>query len=304
MRDEGMLRRVLSIIKATALEVLSEPLTLLVLLAALALTVLAPAFHYHQFGDPTRMARDAGFSALFTCGSVVAVFCTIRAFRREVETGTMEMALAHSVSRPAFFLAKTAGALLAYLVFAATVFGVSLAIFQGSVVGGAIARQTGDIARICGPYLAAGVAAVVVPLTLGAVLNRFAGCRFVLTAMAAAFVLSLADAGTVLWLSRLSALRLVPVAVLVVALAVPLLTAAAAFSIRMRAHAAASAVGVVFLALLPAVGNYYLVNALADGGTLSWGYVGLAAALMAPAAAAFLLLGIHFINGRDIQWTT
>ena len=299
-----MLKRSLSIIKATALEMLSEPLTLLVSLAALALAVLAPAFHYHQFGDPTRMARDAGFSALFTCGSVVAVFCTIRAFRREVETGTMEMALAHPVSRSAFFLSKTMGAFLAYLVFAAIVFGVTLAIFQGAVIGGAIARRTGDIARIYGPFLAAGVSVAVVPLTLGAILNRFAGCRFVLTAMTVAFVLSVVEAGVVLWLSRLTVLRLLPVGVLVMALAVPLLTAAAAFSIRFRANAAASAVGVVFLALLPAVGNYYLVNALADGGTLSWGYVGFAVAALLPATAAFLLLGIHFINGRDIQWTT
>ena len=301
MRDEGVLRRVLSIIKATALEILSEPLTLLTLLAALALAVLAPAFHYHQFGDPTRMARDAGFSALFTCGSVVAVFCTIRAFRREVETGTMEMALAHPVSRPAFFLAKALGAALAYAVFASIVFGVTLVVFQGSVIGGVIARQTGDIARIYGPFLAAGVSVAVLPLALGAILNRFAGCRFVLTAMAVAFILSVVEAGVVLWLSRLAVLRLLPVAVLVMALAVPLLTAAAAFSVRFRANAAASAVGVVFLALLPAVGNYYLVNALADGGTLSWGYVGFAVAVLLPATAAFLLLGIHFINGRDIS---
>lgn len=303
MRGERT-RRFCSIVKATALETLSEPLSLLVLLAALTIVVLAPAFHYHQFGDPTRMARDAGFSALFTCGSVVAVFCTIRAFRREVETGTMEMALAHPVSRPAFFLAKALGAALAYAVFASIAFCVTLVIFQGSVIGGVIARQTGDIARIYGPFLAAGVSTAVVPLTLGAVLNRFAGCRFVLTAMVVAFVLSVAEAGVVLWLSRLAVLRLLPVAVLVMALAVPLLTAAAAFSIRFRANAAASAVGVVFLALLPAVGNYYLVNALADGGTLSWGYVGFAVAALLPATAAFLLLGIHFINGRDIQWTT
>ena len=38
---------------------------MLVLIAALSIEVLAPAFHYHQFGEATRMARDAGFSALF-----------------------------------------------------------------------------------------------------------------------------------------------------------------------------------------------------------------------------------------------
>ena len=105
--------RLRSIAYATALEILSEPLSLLVLLAALVLTVLAPAFHYHQFGEATRMARDAGLSSVFICGAVIAVFGTIRSFRREIESGTMAMALAHPVSRTDFFLAKAIGAFAA-----------------------------------------------------------------------------------------------------------------------------------------------------------------------------------------------
>ena len=134
-----MRRSSLSIIKATALEVLSEPLSLLVLLAALVLTVLAPAFHYHQFGEATRMARDAGLSSVLMGGLVVAVFGTIRAFRREVESGTMAMALAHPVSRTEFFLAKTLGAGAAYLVFASIVFLTALVIVDGAAIGGLIA---------------------------------------------------------------------------------------------------------------------------------------------------------------------
>ena len=166
------MRSAVSVAKATALEILSEPLPLLVLLAALVMAVLAPAFHYHQFGEATRMSRDAGFSALFTCGSVVAVFGTIRAFRREMESGTMQMALSHPVSRGGFFIAKSLGAFVAYLAFATTVFGTSLAIVEGARVGGAVAATTGDIARLSGPFLAAGVAVMLVPLLLGAALNR------------------------------------------------------------------------------------------------------------------------------------
>ena len=57
------MRRFIAIAKTTALEILAEPLSLLVLTASLALAVFAPAFHYHQFGEPARMARDAGLSA-------------------------------------------------------------------------------------------------------------------------------------------------------------------------------------------------------------------------------------------------
>jgi len=296
-------RQSLSIVKSTALEILSEPLTLLVLLTALALTVLAPAFHYHQFGDPTRMARDAGFSALFMCGSVISVFGTIRAFRREIESGTLEIVLSHPVSRTSFFLAKTTGVFVAYLVFAGTVFGTLAVVFEGAAIGGLIAAQSGGIARLYGPCLAGGVAVLILPLLAAALLNRFGRFRFVLTAFFLAFVLALVGFGVLAFLSGGSLLRLMPVAVLLLLAAAVLMAASAAFSIRWRANIAASCACFVFLLSVPAMGNYYLSDALTGGGVVPWSYVGLAALVTLSAVGAFLLLGLHLINGRDIQWT-
>jgi len=275
----------------------------LVLLAALTLTVLAPAFHYHQFGDPTRMARDAGFSAFFTCGSVLAVFGTIRAFRREIESGTLEMALSHPVSRTAFFLSKTAGAFLAYLAFVGIVFGAMSVVFEGAAVGGVLAKKTGDVARLYGPCLAGGVGILVLPLVVAATLNRFARCRFVLSALAVALALAAVGFGVMVFLTRGYVLKLVPVAVLLLSPAAVLMAAAAAFSVRLKANVAASGAGIVFALSLPAIGNYYLVDALSGGGLLPWTYVGIAAVVTVPAVVAFLLLGIHLINGQDVQWT-
>ena len=297
----GLVRRILSIAGATALEVLSEPLSLLVLLAALVLTVLAPAFHYHQFGEATRMARDAGLSSVLTCGAVVAVFGTIRAFRREIESGTMAMALAHPVSRTEFFLAKTGGACAAYLVFTAIVFLASFVIVDGAAIGGALAAKSGDIARLHGPNFAEGVGVIVLPLVLAAALNRFAHCRFVLTFFVLAFALALVFAVLSAVRDATWILRLLPVTALIVCLSAILLAAAAAFAVRLKANAAASAAGIVLLLLLPAVGNYYMADALAKGGFVPWIYVGFAALAALPAVLLFLFLGIHFINGRDIS---
>ena len=58
--------------------------------------------------------------------------------------------------------------------------------------------------------------------------------------------------------------------------------------------------GLVLVAFLPAVGNYYMAEALAKGGSVPWAYVGCAALAALPAVLVFLLLGIHFINGRDV----
>ena len=295
------MRKTWSIAHATALEILSEPLSLLVLLAALVLTVLAPAFHYHQFGEATRMARDAGLSSIFTCGTVIAIFGTIRAFRREVESGTMAMALAHPISRTSFFLAKTVGACAAYLVFAAIVFFTALVIVDGAAIGGMIAAKSGDIARLHGPNFAEGVGVIVLPLVVGAALNRFARFRFVISSFVLALLLSIAFAGLSILRDAAWPLRLLPVAALIGMFAFVLLSASAAFAVRLKANAAASAAGVVLLILLPAIGNYYMADALSKGGAVPWTYVGCAVLAALPAVLFFLLLGIHFINGRDVS---
>ena len=295
------MRRSLSIVKATAFEIISEPLSLLILLAALVLTVLAPAFHYHQFGEATRMARDAGLSSVLMGGLVIAVFGTIRAFRREVESGTMAMALAHPVSRTGFFLAKTLGAGLAYLVFVSIVFLTALIIVDGAAIGGLIATKNGDIARLYGPNLAEGVGVIVLPLLVGAALNRFGDVRFVLSSFVLALSLSIAFAALSVIRDATESLRLLPVAVLIVLVTSVPLTASAAFAVRFKANAAASFAGLVLALLLPATGNYYLADALSKGGSVPWAYVGCAALATLPAILLFLFLGIHFINGRDIS---
>ena len=78
------------------------------------------------------------------------------------------------------------------------------------------------------------------------------------------------------------------------------LVASAAFAVRFKANAAASFSGLVLAFLLPAVGNYYLADALSKGGSVPWAYVGCATLAAVPAILLFLLIGIHFINGRDI----
>ena len=295
------MRSSVSIIKATALEILSEPLSLLVLLVALALTVLAPAFHYHQFGEATRMARDAGLSSVFTCDAVIAVFGTIRAFRREIESGTMAMALAHPVSRTGFFLAKAAGASVACFVFAFVVFSAALVVVDGAAIGGALAAKSGDIARLYGPNLAEGIGIIILPLAAAAVLNRFCRMRFVLSSFALALLLAAACAALSVVRDAGWVLRLLPVMVLIGLFTAVLLVASAAFAVRLKANAAASAAGVVFLVFLPAVGNYYMADALARGGSVPWAYIGCAALAALPAVLLFLFLGIHFINGRDVS---
>ena len=306
------MRRWRAIVKATILEMSSEPLALLLTLSSIAIIAFASVFHIHQFGgaDSSRMARDAGFSVLLVIGIAYAVFCTVKVFRREIESGTAQMALAHPVSRAGFFVAKASGAFLSYAVFALTVFGVTVTTVVGAKAGGIVARRTGDIAFIWGPALAIDAAVAVLPLVLAAVMDRFFRCRFTTAAtwlslafslLGAAASIALAVAfgfgdgmiGVPLWLAPAAVMLLFPAAVFV--------AASAAFSVRVKEGVATALAGALFMVALPAFGNYYLSSALSKGATIPWRHV-LAAGLAAvPFAASFGLLGIHLFNQRDIS---
>lgn len=171
-----------AIIKATALSIISEPLSLLLLLTALLVSTLAPAFHYHQFGDPTRMAKDAGVSSLVVFALIFAATGAIKTFRREIESGTAALALSHAVSRRGFFVAKALGVMGALSLFVLAVSANSVAIVNGASIGGKLAASNGDIARLYGPSFLIAVGVFLLPSISAAILNRFARFRFCLTA--------------------------------------------------------------------------------------------------------------------------
>ena len=292
------MRRLWAIARATALEMMSEPLSLLVLIGALALAVFSPALHYHQFGEPTRMARDAGLSALLLAGSVFAVFGTHRTVRRELESGTAAVAVAIAVTRTRFLLGKALGAFLAFLVFAVTVAAVSLTVTKGAAIGGEIAAVSGDIPKLWGPSYALGVASVVLPCLVAAALNRFARCRFCLTAFLLTVLVGLASTAYRFDAALLG--RLAPVWVAMASVTVVYLVATAALSVRFRTNAALGGVAALALLSLPYVGNHCLSDALSRNGSVGWGHCLALAGATLPAVAAFLLLGAAYVNERDL----
>lgn len=248
------------------------------------------------------MARDAGLSAFLVSSSAFGVFCTIKAFRREIESGTLQMALARPVTREKFFAAKTAGCLWALAVFMLTMAPVAFTAVLGAETGGAIAAPKGDVARIWGPALLAISLCAVVPPSAAAVLNRFFSFRFVVCAMAIApafaycAALAVALAVSVSGIDPSAAASALKIAPALAAIAIPpvLFTlVAAAAAAKSKANAAAAICGIAFAAFLPALGNYYLASSLASGGTIPWSRVLVLAAAAIPFAAAAIAVGLH-----------
>ena len=291
------MRRVGAIIKATALEILSEPLVFLVTIAAMSLAVLAPALHYHEFGDPSKMARDAGVSAILVGGLVIAAFGAVKTMRREIETQTALTALSLPVSRRMFFLSKTAGVFLAYLFFVLTVGSVSVAAVRGAVIGGEIAARENSVARMYGPVFAFAVAGIVFPFFYGAIVNHSFRRRFTLNANLCAGVLALS--AMFFRIDSTVFFETLPVYALVALPALILLAASAAFAIRFRFNAASSLAILVFALFLPALGNYCVTDVVSAGESVSWVYLLVAtAAVLAPVAALLYLGTVMFENAE------
>ena len=292
------MRRFLSITKATTLEIANEPLSLLLLSASLVLAVFSPAFHYHQFGEPTRMARDAGLSALLIGGVLFSVAGATRSMRRELDSGTAAVALSHPVSRVQFFLAKACGAYAAFALFALAVGAVTATMVNGARLGAELAANTGDIPKLWGPSYALGVAALVLPYIVGAVLNRVWRFRFALTA----FVFTIAiSAASVAYRPDLPELvRLLPVELLLWMPPAFFVTASAAASVRLKSSAATAVSALLVLGFLPCAGNYSLSEALSRGGHIPAGYVISAALAALPAILAAAVAGIALMRSRDV----
>ncbi len=171
------MRRVLSLIRTGAVEALAEPLSPVLFLTGLMAIHLLPAFHYHQFGEPGRLARECGFSSLLIFGLLFATSAAYRAIGRELSSGTAAMALTRSVPRPLFFAGKIAGVLVSFILFLLAAVAATFLSSASSAIGANIAHHTGST-PVWGPGLGCGVAFTLLAFIFAALANRFWRVRF------------------------------------------------------------------------------------------------------------------------------
>ena len=312
-----------AITKATALEIVSEPLFFLLTLSAASILTFTSYLHIHQFGEASRMARDIGLSSLLVFGIVYAVFSSISTMRREIESGTLQMALVSPISREAFFLAKALGVLLSLLVFFLTVFSTSVITAVGAEASPLVAElhvncaEASDCCNASLPgtlwsiSLAFDVAVIIVPFAVAAVMNRFFAFRFALSVAFAQLIVAVAGVFANMAISShvfggkaevlfSLALRMIPAGLLLFCPMLAFAAFALALAVKFKDNAVALASLVLFAAALPIFGNYYLSHALAKGGSVPYSYVASAFIAAVPFIAAFLFAGALFMRDRDV----
>lgn len=95
--------------KLTALEVMRQPVSLLLSLTCVVCIALCPLLVLHNLGEPGRLARDGGLAFHLVFGVFVAGYAACSALARELRSGTAAVVLSKPVGRGVFFLGKFAG---------------------------------------------------------------------------------------------------------------------------------------------------------------------------------------------------
>ena len=293
------MRRFWALARSAALEALAEPLSAILFLVALLAVHLLPVFHMHQFGEPGRLSRECGFSALLMFGLAFATAAAVHSIGRELESGTAAAALARPVPRALFFCAKVSGVLLAFVLFMFAIAGAMLLSVVTAQMGGMVAH--GDALSLTwGPGLAAGVGGTLLAFVLAALGNWFLRTRFCVGAcllMAVAQPLALVsmmsmNQSPIPW-SLLPALG-------VLALACAVFVAmAGAFAVCLKPAVVAALLTVVVLlsfvcplrAVMPDINRFWLVDAFAGGGMVPM------ADIFATAGAGVLLFAFWLVIG-------
>lgn len=329
-----------ALVRVAFLEAAAEPVSMLLALVALLAVHLAPGFQFHRFGEPGRLARDGGLSALLVFGLSLAATAAVRAVGRELDSGTATVALSRPVPRPLFLCAKAFGVFLAFLLFAAGIVAATVLSVSSSILGSAAAGIDDGTTRVSGPCLVLGFGGVLAALFAAAAAHRFARRRFGVVAfvLLAAFqilalavlslfhlvpgfqsIFSLPSACDIQYSIFNILSSLLPAAFCVVAFVGVFVCAAAALAVRLRPAAVAASVLVllafslfapalslpaalsaVLAAFVPDFQNFWLADALARGGSLPAAYVAAALSAAAALAVVWLLVGSFLLQKRDI----
>ena len=323
------LRQLRAIAYATLLEGMQQPAALLLLLACVLLTGLTPIFQFHTLGEEGRLARDSGLAWMLLAGLALAATSASSSLSAEIERGTASAALSKPVTRPLFLIAKFLGVLgLVLLLGSASLAATLLAerasehfVETGDDVGSRADLWTSWLALLA-PMGALAVAGVLnlfrrvrfgvaaflgIPLSLGAVL-LVCGCfnRF----------------GRLVWYHPNLNLRVLPAAVLVLLALAILAALATALATRLRSgpillictlilaiglaadlwlgQASAFSVRGLLGGVFPNLQHFWMCDALADNGRISWSYVGRATILAATECLAFLGAGALALKNRDL----
>jgi ABC-type transport system involved in multi-copper enzyme maturation permease subunit len=320
------MRQFVTIAVNAFMELVRQPVFLLLMTASAAFEIFLATPYYFAFGDEPKLVKNSVLAVMLLAGLFGAVVSASASLAREIRAGTVLAVLSKPVGRAQFLLAKFAGLIVALTVM--TYVNLVAALIAGRMAFDAYGST--DVAAV--GIFALGV---VVAYALGGFSNFFLRRPFVSDAVfalvlmvtLAAFVIfqfteqkqSMDAMASVDW-------RMVPAAVLILFALWILAALALACSTRfdmIPTLAICSAFflvglmsdylfgrpadkgqwwGTVLYTLIPNWQIFWLADALETGkSTFHWGYVGKAFAYVVCYVGAVLALAVMFFEERELS---
>lgn len=320
------MRQFVTIARNAFMELIRQPVFLLLMTASAAFTVFLASTSYFAFGDEPKLVKNSTLAVMLLAGLFGAVVSASASLAREIRAGTALAVLAKPVGRAQFIFAKFVGVALA----------LTLLTYVNMVATLVASRMAFD--AYSGTDLAAvGIfsAGVVLAYLLGGFANYFlrrpfvsnAAMALVVMVTIAAFIIiqftkqmeSMNQVGAVDW-------RLIPAAILILFALWILASLAIACSTRLDMIPTLAICSALFLlglmsdylfgraadqghwwgtalySLVPNWQLFWVADALDTGkSTFHWGYVGKAAVYMFCYVGATLAAAVMLFEDRELS---
>ncbi len=319
------MRQLVSIASNAFMELVRQPIYLLLMSSSCGFIVFLAAVPYFGLGEDPKLVKDMSLAVMLLSGLLGAVLCASSSVAQEIRLGTALTVLAKPVSRTVFLLGKYLGLVGTLTLLAATTLVASLHASRMAfdAYGGV------DLAALSA-YFGAGLASYAVAGFLNFFLRRtfvadavfafaiFTSIAFVYINFFTSKQLPFGEAGTVDW-------RLLPAGILILFALLVLASLALACSTRLDtvptlaictafffvglvsdylfgqpAKAGAWWADILYT-LTPNWQQFWLADALEDKKSIPWSFVGGAAGYMASYVVAALVSALLLFEDRELN---
>ena len=320
------MRQFLTIAANAFMELIRQPVFLLMMTASLLFEIFLAVPYYFAFGDEPKLVENSALAVMLLAGLFGAVLSASSSLAREIRTGTALAVLSKPVGRAQFLLAKYAGLAVALTVLAyVNLIGVLLASWMSfdaygktdlpalGIIGAAVALAYGlggfSNFFLRRPFVSDAVLALVALVTLAAfVIFQFTR-QMQTVGVQAQVDWRLVPAGMLvlfaLWILAALALacstRLDTIPTLAICSAFFLIGLMSDYLLGRRAEAGEWWASTLYT-VVPNWQLFWLADALSMGkNTLPWAYVGKAFAYAVAYAGAMLAVGTALFEERELS---
>lgn len=318
------MRQFITISTNAFMELIRQPVFLLLLSCSAIFSVYLASLPYFGFGDDPKLVKDSVLAVMLLSGLLGAVLCASNSVSREIRSGTALAVLAKPVSRVSFLLAKYAGlaaalTVLAYVDLLASLLAsrmaydaygstdwLALSIFVGGLLAafGAGGFSNYFLRR---PFVSDAVLSVCVLSTLTFVLINFLSKEGKIQAFAEGIDWRMGQAGLLilfaLWilagLALVCSTRLEMISTLAICSAFFLLGLMSDYLFGSHAEKGSWWASVIYT-VLPNWQLLWVANALDEGKSIPWSYIVKACGYMAAYVGAALAVALCLFHDREL----